>query len=202
MMRKMMIELTRASRQDTPVLRRLYELYCHDFSEFTHSDVSDEGLYTDDLFLTGYWRDPGWASFLVTVDGRLAGFAWVLKMTLFRPGDGETELLDQAGLLEGEHMLMEEFFILRKYRRQGIGQHVAQQLFDRFPGVWEVSEMVENTPAQAFWRKVIARYTAGRFVEVQLDTDLWRGPVQVFRTVGAPFTGAPFIGGGDSGSEL
>ena len=180
----MEIELAKASRKDTPVLRRLYELYCHDFSEFTHSDVGDNGLYTDDLFLTGYWREPGWSAFLVTADSRLAGFAWVLKTTIFTPGSAECDQLAQAGLLQGEHILMEEFFILRKYRRQGLGLRVAQQLFDRFPGVWEVSEMIENTPAQAFWRKVIARYTAGRYIEMQLETDLWRGPVQVFRSPG------------------
>lgn len=176
----MNIDIRRATRADTPVLRHLYELYCHDFSEFTQSDVGEDGLYTDDGFLDGYWREPNWSGFLVRVEGRLAGFAWVLKTTVFQPTDPEVQLLQGAGLLDGEHHLIEEFFVMRKYRCQGVGQHVAHQLFDRFPGVWEVSEMVENTPAQAFWRKVIDCYTGGKFVEVTLNTDLWRGPVQVF----------------------
>jgi predicted acetyltransferase len=48
---------------------------------------------------------------------------------------------------------MAEFFILRKYRHQGIGARAAWELFDRFPGRWEVFEIIENTAAQEFWRK-------------------------------------------------
>ena len=180
----MEIELVKATRADTPTLRHLYELYCHDFSEYTHSDVREDGLYTDDGFLTGYWREPKWSSFLFMVNGRLAGFAWVLKTSIFAPGgdSAASAILQQYGLLAGEHILMEEFFILRKYRRQGLGRQAAVWLFDQFPGVWEVSEMVENTPAQAFWRKVIGAYTSGRFVEINNSAGDWRGPVQVFRS--------------------
>jgi predicted acetyltransferase len=117
----------------------------------------------------------------------------VLKTTLFRPEDVETRFLAQSketrflqeiGFVNTEHALIEEFFVMRKYRHKGVGEYVAHHLFDRFPGVWEVSEMVQNVPAQAFWRKVIDRYTGGRFIEVTLDSELWRGPVQVFRSHG------------------
>ena len=166
-------------------MRHLYELYEHDFSEYTHADVGESGMYTDDSFLTDYWREPKWSSFLVRVDRKLAGFAWALKTTLFSPDDAEFQLLSQSGLWQpGAHVLMEEFFVMRKYRRKGIGEYVAHYLFDHIPGVWEVSEMVENTPAQAFWRKVIARYTKGNYVEVNLQTSMWHGPVQVFRSRG------------------
>jgi predicted acetyltransferase len=33
---------------------------------------------------------------------------------------------------------MSEFFVLRKYRRQGIGRTAAVELFERFPGPWRV----------------------------------------------------------------
>ena len=46
-------------------------------------------------------------------------------------------------------------------------------------------EVARNTPAQAFWRKVIARYTGGRFIEVVCDDEQWRGPVQRFESAGA-----------------
>jgi predicted acetyltransferase len=60
---------------------------------------------------------------------------------------------------------MVDFFILKKYRRQGIGQYVAYSLFDQFPGEWQVSEIAHNLPAQAFWRKIISRYRNGDFRE-------------------------------------
>ena len=179
----MNIEITKAVRRDTPVLRQLYELYEHDFSVYTHADVHDTGMYTDGYFLAHEWRDPKWSAFLIRVDSNLAGFAWVLQTTLFEPGWPETQVLAQSGLLmPGEHVLMEEFFIMRKYRLQGVGEYAAHHLFDRYTGIWEVSEMIENTPAQAFWRKVIERYTHNHYVELNLNTSTWRGPVQVFRS--------------------
>jgi predicted acetyltransferase len=75
---------------------------------------------------------------------------------------------------------MNEFFVLRKYRRQGGGEQVARLLVDQFPGRWEVAELAENTVAQAFWRQVIRRYTGGRFGEIAIDNDRWHGPVQAF----------------------
>ena len=74
---------------------------------------------------------------------------------------------------------MKEFFVLRKYRGRGVGASVATQLFDRFPGKWEVRELAQNVAALAFWRAVIARYTDGRFVEVAWD-ERQRGPGQFF----------------------
>jgi predicted acetyltransferase len=62
---------------------------------------------------------------------------------------------------------MGEFFIARQHRRQGFGNSVATTLFDRFAGAWEVREMPMNTPAQAFWRKIIADYTVGAFTETR-----------------------------------
>jgi predicted acetyltransferase len=184
----MNIEISRATRHDTPVLRHLYELYSYDFSVYTRVDVDPAGRYTDNAFLTDYWRNPRWSGYLVRADGNLAGFAWVLETTLFRPDDVQALDLDKETdeetwfLGDEPHHLIEEFFVMRKYRLKGIGEYVACHLFDLFPGIWEVSEMVENTPAQAFWRKVIDRYTGGQFVEVDLDTELWHGPVQVLRS--------------------
>ena len=47
--------------------------------------------------------------------------------------------------------------------------------FDTYSGYWEVSEIATNTPAIAFWRKVIGDYTDGQFDEIARkgrDTDI------------------------------
>ena len=62
---------------------------------------------------------------------------------------------------------MGEFFVARQHRRQGIGRRVAVELFDTFGGCWEVREMPTNTPAQRFWRRIIADYTGGAFTEAR-----------------------------------
>lgn len=175
MLTPMHVEVTPAALNEKAVLRRLLELYQHDLSEFTGDDVDAHGLFGY-RYLDHYWTEPGRWPFLVGVRTsepagdagvrRLAGFALVTDRTLL-PGSA------------GGHDLA-EFFVLRAYRRRGVGAAAARQLFDRFPGRWEVRQLAENAPAIAFWRRVIDGYTGGRWREVALDGGRWRGPVQLF----------------------
>jgi predicted acetyltransferase len=80
------------------------------------------------------------------------------------------------------HFWMDEFFVMQKYRRQGVGEHVATCLFDRFAGTWEVGEIPNNVNGQAFWRKVIGRYTGGHYEEQMPGAETWPGPIQVFNS--------------------
>jgi predicted acetyltransferase len=50
-----------------------------------------------------------------------------------------------------------EFFIMRKYRKQGIGEWVAKQVFDSFPGVWEIQVSHSNPGGYQFWKRVLDR---------------------------------------------
>jgi predicted acetyltransferase len=77
-------------------------------------------------------------------------------------------------------MAVAEFFVMRKYRRKGIGAACAAQAFDLFPRRWEVRQLAANAAATAFWRRAIHRYSDGRFEEALLDDERWRGPVQSF----------------------
>ena len=40
--------------------------------------------------------------------------------------------------------VLAEFFIMRKYRHQGIGLQAACLIFDRFVGNWQVAQITEN----------------------------------------------------------
>lgn len=164
----MRIEIVRANEQHRGLLRRLYELYIHDFSPMTQADIGDDGWWTADDFLYP-WPDDELQIFLVRVHERWAGFAWVARGSYVDP-------------LTDDHYLMDEFFILRKFRRQGLGEQAAVRLFNRFEGVWEVGEIPANVEAQAFWRMVIGRYTDHHFREVMVNNERWQGPVQVFST--------------------
>ena len=46
-----------------------------------------------------------------------------------------------------------------------MGKKAARRAFDLFPGNWQVRELLANTPAQAFWRRIIDEYTGGDYVE-------------------------------------
>ena len=60
---------------------------------------------------------------------------------------------------------MAEFFIKPAERRLGVGRDAAVLIFNRFSGMWEVSEFLYNKPAVAFWREIVAEYTNGKFRE-------------------------------------
>jgi len=161
----MIIEITPATITERPILRNLMELYQYDFSEFDGADLSPLGYY-DYPYLDHYWVDPERMPFLVRVDGNLAGFALVARYNYLTG--------------QKDNWVMAEFFVLRKYRCQGVGEYVARYIFDQFPGEWQVGQIAENQAAAAFWRKIITRYTRENFREHHLDNDNWRGPVQIF----------------------
>lgn len=156
----MNIELQPIPLEDKPVLRNLMELCLHDSSEFNGDEVGEHGLFGYN-YIDFYWVENGRFPFFVRVDGKLAGF--VLVRTL----DENTRSLA-------------EFFILRKYRRKGIGRIVAHRVFNNFPGKWQIAQEAVNLPAQAFWRAVIGEYTNGRFQEITQAG--WHGPIQEFHT--------------------
>jgi predicted acetyltransferase len=145
------VEVVAANAGDESILRNLLELYLHDFSEMTGADVDAHGLFGY-RWLDSYWTEPDRHPFLIRADGRLAGFALVRSGT---PHD------------------MAEFFVLRKYRRSGVGLLAARAVFAAFPGEWQVREMTANTGATAFWRTAIPVPFTEETVEM--------GPVQRFR---------------------
>lgn len=135
----MKIEILPAQVEDKPVLRCLLQLCLHDYSEFNGKDANEHGLF-DYPYLDHYWTESGRHPFLVRVEGKLAGFVMVRQLN----SEGNEPLWQMA-----------EFFILRKYRRKGIGREVANQIFNRLRGKWEVTHEEGNLPAQVFWAKVM-----------------------------------------------
>lgn len=153
---------------DKSIFRNLIQLYRYDLSTIEGRDLDAHGLY-DYAYLDHYWTPEGRAAgrrpFLVRANGQLAGF--VLKAAHSYLGR------------TGGHNIA-EFFILRKWRRQGIGRQVAVAIFNQFPGPWEVAQQRDNAAAQAFWRTVIHVYTNGAFEEIDARPPAWEGPVLCF----------------------
>jgi hypothetical protein len=80
--------------------------------------------------------------------------------------------------VSGDHAVwdMAEFFVVRRYRRHGIGtQAAAHQVWKRFPGAWEVRVMRSNATAAPFGKRAISSLT-GTPVEPTLyenQGELW-----------------------------
>lgn len=159
----MNVFLQEVPRSDRILIRRLMEFYLYDFSEFVGNDVDEYGVYGDE-YLDLYWTDATRSAWFVKVLDKLAGFV----------------LVNEHILVEGNERSIAEFFVMRKYRRQGVGNKAALQVFDRLPSKWEVRVIDRNLPAQLFWRKVISDYTRGRFQETYLENTDWTGPIFSF----------------------
>lgn len=77
-----------------------------------------------------------------------------------------------------------DFFIMRKYKRKGVGRKVACSLFEQFSGLWEVRQTFANKSAYEFWKQVITKYKENNFYTEQLIQDeKWNGPVFVFDSI-------------------
>lgn len=163
----MNIEITEAGLADQPTFRNLFQFYLYEFSRYLKFPVGYAGQYMQDD-LEGCWTQETRHPFLVKLEGDLAGFAIVDTLE-------KSPITGTAG-----RVIMAEFFIMAAYQGRGAGKIVATRLFDRFPGTWEVFQVRENTPAQAFWRKVIGAYTGGKYQEI--DAPQGHGILQVFDT--------------------
>jgi predicted acetyltransferase len=164
-----MIALTRATREERVALENLMQLYIYDWSELGPRDVRDDGRFAE-YPLEAYWQEDWRHPFLLRVDDKLAGFALVAA---------RSRLTGTAGVFD-----MAEFFVMRRYRRQGVGLAAARAAFDRFRGPWEIRQRDENAAATAFWRKTVGHYTGGQYREVRWNDPTWIGPVQMFSSAG------------------
>ncbi len=154
-----------AERSDLEALQNLFQLYTYDFSEILPLDVEETGRFKAES-LDSYWKDAWRFPLLLRADDHLAGFALVHHRSKLSTAD---DVWDMA-----------EFFVLRRYRRAGVGTRAAHRIFATYAGEWEVRQRHANVAATAFWRRVISVYTGGSFREELLDDERWRGPVQRF----------------------
>lgn len=165
----MKLDISLAAIEEKTILRNLMQLYLYDFSQIDVTDVDKSGLFGY-RYLDQYWIETDRYPFLVRGDGQLVGFALLRKGTYF--DDLETQ--------RNRGIMVAEFFVMRNYRRRGVGKQIAIHLFERFPGRWEIAQTLTNNAAQAFWRKVINEYTGGDYSEHMLENEKWQGPVLVF----------------------
>ncbi|WP_291580331.1 GNAT family N-acetyltransferase [Clostridium sp. UBA6640] len=161
----MKIEIIDASSNDKLVIRNMMELYNYDLSEYENADLNEHGLY-DYNYLDNYWTEEDRHPFIIRVDAKLAGFVLVNKH-----GVDTSFSIDYS---------IAEFFILKKYRKKGVGKAVAFNIFDRFHGVWEVKQLLDNKVSHVFWHEVIKEYTLNNFEELPKGTESWDGPIHRF----------------------
>lgn len=157
------IEVREATLAEKPILRQLLELYEYDMSEFEGREIGPHGFYGY-RYLDHYWTEPDRHPYLIFVQAQIAGFA----------------LVNRHGVSGEGRWSVAEFFVLKKYRRQGVGEFAAMHIFDLWRGLWEVTQLGAHPASHMFWRKVIGKYTGGQYEERQAGGEAGSGPYQLF----------------------
>ena len=155
--------LHRASEADAECLSNLLELYIHDVCDiFPSVELASNGRFGYPK-LPLYWTEPERRfAFVIRHDDRVAGFALATRGSPVAP---DPETLDIA-----------EFFVLRRYRRLGVGREAARLLWQALPGAWTVRVAERNQRALTFWSSVVAEFAAGASTERTLagTPNTWR----------------------------
>ncbi|MBN2544437.1 MAG: GNAT family N-acetyltransferase [Spirochaetes bacterium] len=158
-------KLIKVLKKQKQILKQLIELYLYDFSEFDNKDVDESGHYGY-KYLDHYWKEKNKHPFFIKVKNKFAGFVL---------------LSNHCHILKNEQAKsISEFFIMKKYRRKGIGKKAAIKMFDMFRGDWEIRQHPHNIAAQKFWKNVITIYTGNNFSEKELISKKWSGKVFIF----------------------
>jgi predicted acetyltransferase len=127
-----------ASIDDKNIISNLYCCYLHDLSEFTDSIETDENgrFIWDSADL--YWENSSLHPFLIWYQNKPIGFIL---------------LTEKPYVLEGCDFCVQEFFILKKYRRQGLGRKLLKDIFQTYKGVYCLLILEKNKIALNFWRQ-------------------------------------------------
>ena len=142
-----------ATPADRPVIEQLLELYLYDMAEIYRFPVGTDGRYAYDR-LDAFWQRP----YLLTSGEDLAGLALVIDSC---PITGRAPC-----------WFMAEFFVMRPYRRGGLGLAAARDLIAAHPGPWHIGVIEQNQAALAFWSRALADRGATSTL-VQHEGDTW-----------------------------
>lgn len=143
-----MITFERLDPDGDALLRNLFQLYIHDMSEWFGFEAGPDGRFEYD---TGpLWHD-GVAVTLARFSGAPAGFAVVHSA---KPWLGNEAARD-----------VKDFFVLRRYRHQGVGRAIARHLWSECPTEWLVRVLAANVPAVLFWRQAVRAFRGRGYEE-------------------------------------
>lgn len=132
------------------IILNLMQIYTYELSFFEDATTSfkllDTGLYAVSRYIELYWKEEKRHPYILKCDGELAGFVLVRF--------NENDMYEIA-----------EFFVLNKYRKHGAGRFMANEMFRRYKGKWEIQTLLKNKRAQEFWRKIVKEVSNDNYKE-------------------------------------
>jgi len=153
----MNVTLVAATQADRTVLDNLFQYYLYEMSDFLSLSVGTHGRFSyNPAQIDHYLQRDDHYPFLIYADDELAGFS------LLRRYPSEPDCYDIG-----------QFFVLRKFKGQGVGRAAFNLSVSRFPGRWITRVLKENRAALRFWTAVVSEYTGGEYIlQEENDVDL------------------------------
>jgi len=149
--------------EEKEILKNLGEYYIYDQSRYGSIDVNEFGLFDDLDDLDLYWTEKNRHPFFIKVDNKLAGFILVYD-------DRQIEEIES-------NYAIDDFFVMDKYKRQGIGKYCVKCILNKFSGKWQIWFHPSNDVAKKFWLKAINEYTKGKFELIKNNEPYYDGTI-------------------------
>lgn len=137
------VRVEKIELQNKEILKNVYQFYLHDMSEYNNEDIDSIGLYDVD-FLNLFWGEEGLTAFFIMIAEKVAGVI-LLQSGKWAPPSGEDYYISN-------------FFVLKKYRRNGVGRKALKELFALYPGKYMLGQIPSNKLAINFWKSVYSRF--------------------------------------------
>ncbi|WP_340019752.1 GNAT family N-acetyltransferase [Paenibacillus sp. FSL H7-0940] len=134
---KMDVQITSILAEQKELFFNLYNLYLYDLSEFSGEDLLEEGKY-DPTNTYLYLERDELHPFLIQYEGKVIGFVLVCSPPY---------------VPEGVDYTVQELFLVKKYRGQGLATQTVDLVFAQFEGTFKVEQFANNATAVSFWKK-------------------------------------------------
>jgi len=160
------VKLERVTIELKEKLKNIMSLYLHDMSEFGDDlKVNEEGIFEYEGFDL-YFKTEDLKPFFITYQGEVAGFVF-LNSGKYVPREIDYEV--------------HELFLLKGYRKKGIGNAAIQNLLELYRGKYKIAQISCNKLAINFWTKFYENQGIN-YVESKekLDDIELEGTVQIF----------------------
>ncbi|TVZ41262.1 putative acetyltransferase [Alteromonadaceae bacterium 2753L.S.0a.02] len=130
-----------------PILENLFQYYMYDLEEFVMRGLEPDGRYSYDFSLHDvYWQSEQHTPYFILQHGNLVGFALVRMQQGYEP----TLCYD-----------MEQYFVLRSYRKLGVGKSAFHQIATLHPGTWQIRVLPNSRGALSFWLAAVREVVDG-----------------------------------------
>lgn len=136
--------LYKVKKEEKDILYRLLQYSLFEESETDLNEMNDDAIFEYKHF-DSYFKDNNRYAYFIKEQetNKLLGFVMVNQyMQKYKEGHS-----------------IAEYLVIPKYRRNKIGKQIAFEVFNMYPGNWEVEPSFNSEKAYLFWKKTISEYT-------------------------------------------